>query len=204
MLEAKTLSAKKESMMKTTVKRRLLSVGFSLVIAGTLTTLSSPAFAATPSNVPVPAPAGTLTAPKGSSETLTGPTTSPNANTKNIALLPNADGECTSTTTYAVTGDDGATTVNIPTTIGGDRNCSMVSGNTGAGVSRLQSNMHSGCVLGDTALAVDGDFGAATKAALELAQSTYGITADGQYGTNTANKMWWPAADGVTCIFMGA
>ncbi len=79
----------------------------------------------------------------------------------------------------------------------------MVQGNTGTGVYYLQSNMHYGCMLGDSALAVDGDFGPATKAELELNQATYGITADGQYGTQTAGKVWWPATDGYSCIYLG-
>lgn len=59
-------------------------------------------------------------------------------------------------------------------------------GDTGAEVSELQRNLNT--VL-NAGLAIDGDFGSATKAALKTFQSKYGLTADGLYGKNSRAKM---------------
>ncbi|HXM56527.1 MAG TPA: peptidoglycan-binding protein [Candidatus Dormibacteraeota bacterium] len=59
-------------------------------------------------------------------------------------------------------------------------------GSTGPAVATLQRNLNT--VMG-SGLAVDGDFGALTKAALEAFQRRFGIGVDGEYGPQSAAMM---------------
>ena len=188
--------------MRTRIAGRLVMAGISVAVLTGFAAISAPAYAAQESTVVQPAPPGAIALPKGSPDMAT----YSKSLKVNSTMSPLAVGVCTTTTTYAVTGSQNppdATTVNIPTTAGGSRDCSMVEGNQGSGVARLQSNMHNGCLLGNTSIVVDGVFGPATFSELERVQSSYGITVDGQYGSQTAGKMWWPAADGTSCIHLG-
>lgn len=61
-------------------------------------------------------------------------------------------------------------------------------GSTGNGVKALHVALTS-CY--SRSLAVDGDFGPATRDALEYAQNQEGITVDGQYGEQGFNHLKW-------------
>lgn len=65
-------------------------------------------------------------------------------------------------------------------------NCYLVQGNSGTAVRLLQDALR-GCY--GQAIAVDGSFGPATRAALVAAQRQMGVSADGQYGPQTHNAM---------------
>ncbi|MFD9445268.1 peptidoglycan-binding domain-containing protein [Streptomyces sp. NPDC060006] len=66
--------------------------------------------------------------------------------------------------------------------------CWMDYGSTGNGVETLQLALKS-CY--GRSIVVDGDFGPATRDALEYAQSQEGITVDGQYGEQGFNNLKW-------------
>lgn len=75
---------------------------------------------------------------------------------------------------------------------GSSINCSLNEGNNSDAVKALQSQINT-CyyyngVIG-TKLAVDGDFGGKTKAALEAVQKSAGADPDGGYGPETRSKM---------------
>jgi len=128
----------------------------------------------------------------------------PNQDPQEMAtrVNPLSVGTCTSTTTY---GAPGGRVVIIPTTTsGGSRDCRMNQGNVSPAVSRLQSELNYGCNTPDNgSLVVDGNFGAATKARLKVAQSASRLTADGIYGTATASAFNWLTTDGQACVHMG-
>jgi peptidoglycan hydrolase-like protein with peptidoglycan-binding domain len=76
--------------------------------------------------------------------------------------------------------------------------CHLYKGTSGDGVRQLQLTLNEcygpkpssgGIKKFSTALAVDGQFGSATEAALETVQSYIGVTADGSYGPATRAKM---------------
>ncbi|WP_433022407.1 peptidoglycan-binding domain-containing protein [Kribbella sp. CA-294648] len=76
--------------------------------------------------------------------------------------------------------------------------CHLYRGTSGDGVRQLQLTLNEcygprplsgGVKKFSTALAVDGQFGSATEAALETVQSYIGVTADGSYGPATRSKM---------------
>ena len=67
-------------------------------------------------------------------------------------------------------------------------NCDLGEGNDNMGVFYLQQDLND-CYK--YSLALDGDFGPATLAALEHVQSIIGVTVDGVYGPNTRNAMQW-------------
>ncbi len=73
-------------------------------------------------------------------------------------------------------------------------NCDLGEGNINAGVSFLQEDLN---LCYKSGLALDGDFGPATEAALKHVQSIIGVTVDGVYGPNTRNAMQW-GVDGPT------
>src|SRR5262245_34770423 len=78
-----------------------------------------------------------------------------------------------------------------PTTDGNDRGCVMtVDEGSGAPVQALQSTLRN-CYFVD--LQADGDFGPATQAGLQGAQSHEGLNPDGNYGPQTAAALAWPA-----------
>ncbi|KSW15314.1 peptidoglycan-binding protein [Cellulomonas sp. B6] len=68
----------------------------------------------------------------------------------------------------------------------GTNSCYLVQGNQGAAVRYLQDSLK-GCY--GQAIAVDGIFGAGTRAALVAVQKRLGLTADGEYGPRTHNAM---------------
>lgn len=95
--------------------------------------------------------------------------------------------------------------VRVPTTADGTGkvNCDLGVGNTGEAVSRLQIALD---FCNDHAsLAVDGDYGPLTEAAVKAFQETHGLTADGIFGPDTSGRMQWPVAgsDNTKCEFWG-
>lgn len=48
-------------------------------------------------------------------------------------------------------------------------------------------------------VAVDGELGPATRAAVTSVQAQHGLATDGAYGPATMRVMEWPTADGATC-----
>ncbi|WP_240797349.1 D-Ala-D-Ala carboxypeptidase family metallohydrolase [Streptomyces sp. F001] len=72
-------------------------------------------------------------------------------------------------------------------------------GSSGADVTQLQIRLGGYPGYGSV-LAVDGDFGPATAAALKRFQSAYGLTADGVAGPNTFNKLYALQDDDCTPI----
>ena len=69
---------------------------------------------------------------------------------------------------------------------------------SGAPVSTLQQALNQ---CNGAHLAVDGDYGSGTAAAVKSFQSGHGLTADGKYGPATAGKLAWPSTEGskTTC-----
>ncbi|HKE76471.1 MAG TPA: peptidoglycan-binding domain-containing protein [Acidimicrobiales bacterium] len=63
---------------------------------------------------------------------------------------------------------------------------------SGAPVSTLQQALDQ---CNGAHLAVDGDYGSATAAAVKSFQSGHGLTADGKYGPATAGKLSWPTTN---------
>jgi peptidoglycan hydrolase-like protein with peptidoglycan-binding domain len=98
-----------------------------------------------------------------------------------------------------------AYTVRVPS-VGldtGDDNCNLEYGDDNTGVSRLQIALND-CqpfAFDDYPLAVDGDYGTNTRTAVEQTQAYWDVTADGEFGPNTAKAMLWPIAgsDGTEC-----
>ncbi|MET9443719.1 D-Ala-D-Ala carboxypeptidase family metallohydrolase [Streptomyces sp. NPDC006610] len=72
-------------------------------------------------------------------------------------------------------------------------------GSSGADVTQLQIRLGGYPGYGSV-LAVDGEFGPATAAALKRFQSAYGLVADGVAGTNTYNKLYALQDDDCTPI----
>jgi peptidoglycan hydrolase-like protein with peptidoglycan-binding domain len=99
----------------------------------------------------------------------------------------------TCATSKTVTATSGALIV-VPVTSGGSGDCRMDPGAVSRAVSALQAELNSSCGV-RAGIAQDGNFGPATKAALQRAQAKYGVTADGIYGTNTARALGWPIFD---------
>ncbi|GIG56945.1 peptidoglycan-binding protein [Longispora fulva] len=77
--------------------------------------------------------------------------------------------------------------------------CNMVQGTHSAAVQKLQYTMN--YCYGEN-LALDSDFGPATKAALIRVQRIAGTPADGQYGPNTRRAMYWVDTNGY-CVQVG-
>ncbi|NUT32888.1 MAG: peptidoglycan-binding protein [Hamadaea sp.] len=83
--------------------------------------------------------------------------------------------------------DDASKEAFVPATWGGDTSCTLYQGiYNNEAVRHLQESMNLCYGMG---LAEDGDFGSGTKAALREVQSRIGVTADGQYGVYTRDKM---------------
>jgi len=77
-----------------------------------------------------------------------------------------------------------------PTVDGNDRGCVLtVDEGSGAPVQALQSTLRN-CYFVN--LEADGDFGPATQAGLQAAQSFEGLNPDGNYGPETAAALQWP------------
>ena len=80
-----------------------------------------------------------------------------------------------------------------PTTDGNDRGCVLtVDEGSGAPVQALQNTL-ANCYFQQ--LAADGDFGPATQASLQAAQTAEGLNPDGNYGPQTAATLAWPTMD---------
>lgn len=84
----------------------------------------------------------------------------------------------------------------VPTTARNNRqtHCSLVPGNQGEGVYKLQVALNR-CLYASPPIAEDGIYGDDTARAVKQAQDYHGITVDGIYGPQTANTMWWPEYD---------
>jgi peptidoglycan hydrolase-like protein with peptidoglycan-binding domain len=77
-----------------------------------------------------------------------------------------------------------------PTVNGNDRGCVLtVDEGSGAPVQALQSTLRT-CYIQD--IQADGDFGPATQAGLQRAQTAEGLNPDGNYGPQTAAALAWP------------
>ena len=90
-------------------------------------------------------------------------------------------------------------TETVPRTPGGWGfwSCSLVYGSTGVGVWKLQGEINkcyieTGVITGVAPLNQDYQFGTLTKGALIKVQQSLGITANGQYGPETARTMRHP------------
>ncbi|GAB7303888.1 peptidoglycan-binding domain-containing protein [Clavibacter michiganensis] len=118
------------------------------------------------------------------------------------AAAAHADSVGTCATVRAFSAPAGKT-YTAPTTASGSRDCRLEIGNQSPAVTRLQQELKDGCDSAPQDIAVDGQFGRATKAALQSAQSTLGITADGIYGSQTASKFAWLTTDGKLCYTPG-
>ncbi|WIE61420.1 peptidoglycan-binding domain-containing protein [Curtobacterium sp. MCLR17_032] len=108
-------------------------------------------------------------------------------------------GTCTTVKTFSAPGGKKYT---APVTSGGSRDCRLEQGNQSSAVTRLQQELKNGCE-GDHNITVDGQFGPATKSALQDAQKSLGISADGIYGSQSASKFAWLTTDGNLCYTPG-
>lgn len=77
----------------------------------------------------------------------------------------------------------------MPTTSSNSNSCFLAQGDVSGAVQSLQEALV-GC--NGQNIAIDGDFGPATFAAVKAVQKKYGLTQDGVYGSNTRDKMYWP------------
>ncbi|MGX2993202.1 peptidoglycan-binding domain-containing protein [Streptomyces sp. JNUCC 64] len=93
---------------------------------------------------------------------------------------------CTNKATYLDTAGYGT---RVPVDASRSNFCVLRQGATGGGVEALQTTLH--YCYGATNLAVDGQFGPATAAALKNAQRIANVTADGVYGPNTRDALRW-------------
>lgn len=90
--------------------------------------------------------------------------------------------------------DTSSGTFVAPTVNGNDRGCVLtVDEGSGAPVQALQSTLRT-CYIQD--IQADGDFGPATQAGLQAAQTHEGLNPDGNYGPETAAALQWPTMDG--------
>lgn len=108
-------------------------------------------------------------------------------------------GTCTTVKTFSAPASKKYT---APVTAGGSRDCRLEQGNQSAAVTRLQQELKSGCES-EHNITVDGQFGPATKSALQDAQRSLGLTADGIYGSASASKFAWLTTDGKLCYTPG-
>lgn len=76
----------------------------------------------------------------------------------------------------------------VPISAAGSRDCYLIQGNNGAGVSALQTALLycEGYYIGP---GVDGVFGSSTKAGLKNFQLAKGLVVDGEYGNQTHNAI---------------
>lgn len=79
--------------------------------------------------------------------------------------------------------------------------CLSRQGDAGSGVSALQRAMKA--CYGQN-IATDGQFGPATRNALLNVQRRLGVTADGIYGPETGNRMYFPTNYSGGCNYKGA
>jgi hypothetical protein len=89
--------------------------------------------------------------------------------------------------------DTSSGTFVAPTVNGNDRGCVLtVDEGSGAPVQALQSTLRT-CYIQD--IQADGDFGSATQAGLQRAQTAEGLNPDGNYGPQTAAALAWPTVN---------
>jgi peptidoglycan hydrolase-like protein with peptidoglycan-binding domain len=108
------------------------------------------------------------------------------------ATAADAQASCTGASSY----NNAAGHLVFVPTVGNDThnaNCDLGVGNTGNGVSWLQTSLNYCYSAG---LAVDGDYGSLTEAAVKKAQRAAGITVDGVYGPQTRANIKWGDASG--------
>lgn len=110
-------------------------------------------------------------------------------------LAEAATPECNSTRTYVgEVGPIGGFEIVFPSR-GASSTCLMRQGASGAEVKALQFALRNVYYkqyhIGAANIAIDGVFGAGTKAALKAAQNRHNLTADGVYGPATRNKLCW-------------
>jgi peptidoglycan hydrolase-like protein with peptidoglycan-binding domain len=86
---------------------------------------------------------------------------------------------------------------------GGDLSkiCLSRQGDAGSGVNALQGALK--FCYGKN-IAIDGQFGPATRSALVQVQSSIGTTADGIYGPDTMSRMYFPTYYGGGCYYKGS
>lgn len=91
-------------------------------------------------------------------------------------------------TTYATVHAPSGYYLVLPTTASGSANCYLAQGANSAAVRVLQDSLNS-CMGANPVLAVDGDYGPATRNAVLAVQKKYGLTRDGVYGAQTRGAM---------------
>ncbi|MER7587934.1 peptidoglycan-binding domain-containing protein [Micromonospora sp. NPDC127501] len=102
-------------------------------------------------------------------------------------------------TVSVVGGDVGVSGESIPSagSTAASTACGMAQGANSAAVKTLQQTLK---YCYNQNIAIDSDFGPATKTALRNAQRSEGITADGVYGTQTRNTLiWWTGTTTYNC-----
>ena len=106
------------------------------------------------------------------------------------SLFGSSGDTCDNTTSF----DGSGGTFVAPTVNGNDRGCVLtVDEGTGAPVQALQSTLRNCYLVG---IEADGDFGPATQAGLQAAQTHEGLNPDGNYGPQTAAALQWPTMNG--------
>ena len=101
-------------------------------------------------------------------------------------LFGSSGNTCDNATSF----DGSGGTFVAPTVNGNDRGCVLtVDEGSGAPVQALQSTLRNCYLVG---IEADGDFGPATQAGLQAAQTHEGLNPDGNYGPQTAAALQWP------------
>jgi hypothetical protein len=88
-------------------------------------------------------------------------------------------------------------TVVLPATTALSSDCFLVNGDSSSAVRVLQDALR--LCNGQTALKIDGNFGAKTEAAVKAVQKAHGISQDGGYGNQTRGVMMWPDNNSSRC-----
>jgi peptidoglycan hydrolase-like protein with peptidoglycan-binding domain len=160
-------------MIHKSTRRTLIALAGASVGTAAVVVAPTATFAAAP-HVAANNPSGTAAA-KVNAKPLT-TTVSPN----------NAAGDCTSSTQHFQ--NDG-TFLLIPSTSGGDPNCSLRNGDSGAPVIKLQQALNQCYTQG---LSVDGQYGPLTAGAVGNVQRFKGQPVTGVFGPFLSVNMQWP------------
>lgn len=102
---------------------------------------------------------------------------------------------CTTKTSFWIVGD--ADDVGHMPTLGTSKTCELASGLKNNGVYWLQFALNK-CY--SKSLVLDGDFGPATRTALQQVQTSHGLVADGVYGTQTRAAMRFATSYPFACV----